>query len=114
MRCHYLCKKTLDAMGAMRYQPYLVVNVCFNQVVYNGSYDTNIPAPSPIVDFNVADWVINRDNKDTKRPSILTCYVPKRETERSTLLDDNHVKGVGKIVVEQLNKWFPGSRDKVE
>jgi hypothetical protein len=104
----------LDAMSAMRYQPYLVVNVCFNQVVYNGSYDTNIPSPSPIVDFNVADWVINRDNKEKNRPHVLTCYVPKRESERATLLEDNHVKGVGEIVVEQLNKWFPGSRDKVE
>src|SRR5262245_58502269 len=45
----------LFAFSAMRYQPYIVVNVCFNRVVYNGSYDTNIPAPSLIVDFNVAD-----------------------------------------------------------
>ena len=104
----------LDAMGAMRYQPYLVVNVCFNQVVYNGSYDTNIPSPSPIVDFNVADWVINRDNKEMKRPSVLTCYVPKRESQRSTLLDDEQVKKTGEVVVEHLNKWFPGSREKVE
>ena len=104
----------LDAMSAMRYQPYLVVNVCFNQVVYNGSYDTNIPSPSPIVDFNVADWVLNRDNKEKNRPHVLTCYVPKRESERSTLLDDAHVKSVGETVVEHLNKWFPGSREKVE
>jgi len=32
------------AMGAMRYAPYLVVNACTRQVIYNGSYDTNIPA----------------------------------------------------------------------
>jgi len=104
----------LDAMSAMRYQPYLVVNVCFNEVVYNSSYDTNIPSPSPIVDFNVADWVINRDNKETKRPTVLTCYAPRRESERSMLLDDTQVKGVGKTVVDHLNTWFPGSRDKVE
>src|SRR3954464_16088439 len=96
----------LDAMSAMRYQPYLVVNVCFNQVVYNGSYDTNIPSPSPIVDFNIADWVLGRDNKETKRPHVLTCYVPRRENERSTLLDDKQVMKMGETVVEQLNKWF--------
>jgi len=104
----------LDAMSAMRYQPYLVVNVCFNQVVYNGSYDTNIPSPSPIVDFNVADWVLNRDNKEKNRPHVLTCYVPRRENQRSTLLDDAQVKKTGEVVVDQLNKWFPGSREHVE
>jgi hypothetical protein len=30
------------------------------------------------------------------------------------LLDDAQVKGAGKTVVDHLNKWFPGSRDKVE
>jgi hypothetical protein len=104
----------LDAMSAMRYQPYLVVNVCFNQVVYNGSYDTNIPSPSPIVDFNVADWVLAHDNKESKRPHVLTCYVPRRENDRSTLLDDKQVMKMGETVVEQLNKWFPGSREHVE
>jgi len=104
----------LDAMSAMRYQPYLVVNVCFNQVVYNGSYDTNIPSPSPIVDFNVADWVLAHDNKESKRPHVLTCYVPRRENDRSTLLDAKQVMKMGETVVEQLNKWFPGSREHVE
>ena len=109
-----LPKEQFEAMNAMRYQPYLVANVCFREVVYNGSYDTNIPSPSPIVDFNVADWVINRDNKDTKRPSVLTCYVPFRERDRSRLLDDDAVKKVGETVVDLLDRWFPGSKSKVE
>src|SRR5581483_6488573 len=79
-----------DAIAAMRYQPYLVVNVCSSQVIYNGSFDTNIPAPSPIVDFNVADWVINRDNKEVNRPAILTCYVPRSPEERSRVLHDDY------------------------
>jgi hypothetical protein len=103
-----------EAMDAMRYQPYLVVNVCFREVVYNGSYDTNVPAPSPIVDFNVADWVLNRDNKEVKRPSVLTCYVPFRERDRSELLNDDTVKEVAARVVGLLDKWFPGSQAKVE
>ena len=103
-----------QAMNAMRYQPYVVVNVCFNRVVYNGSYDTNIPYPSPIVDFNVADWVVNRDNKEINRPSVLTCYVPRPEAERSRILDDQYVLGLGQEVVKHLDKWFSGSKAYVE
>jgi phytoene dehydrogenase-like protein len=102
------------AMDAMRYAPYLVVNVCFRQVIYNGSYDTNVPAPSPIVDFNVADWIINRDNKETKRPSVLTCYVPRPESERKKILKDDFCLALGEHVVALLDRWFPGSRAKVE
>ena len=66
--------------------PDVVVNIYFNRVVYDGCYDTNIRWPSPIVDFNVADWVINRDKKEINRPSVLTCYVPRPESERSRIL----------------------------
>ncbi len=103
-----------DAFGQMRYQPYVVVNVCFNKVIYNGSYDTNIPYPSPIVDFNVADFVINRDNKDLNRPSVLTCYVPRPEAERAKVLNDEYVLALGEQVVTLLDKWFAGSRAAVE
>lgn len=101
------------AMDAMRYQPYLVVNVCSSEVLYNGSYDTNIPAPSPIVDLNVADWVVNRDNQETQRPAVLTCYVPRPERERPDILRDEYVLGFGERVVALLNTWFPGARDKI-
>ena len=109
-----LDQEHFDAMTAMRYQPYLVVNVCSNQVIYNGSFDTNIPAPSIIVDFNVADWVVNRDNKNNERPAILTCYVPRPEEERSRVLHDDYCIQTGEKVVDQLDVWFPGSKGKVE
>jgi len=102
------------AMDAMRYAPYLVVNVCSREVIYNGSYDTNIPAPSIVVDFNVADWVEDRNNPGTKRPAVLTCYVPRPESERVQILSDEYVLSFGKRVVKLLNSWFPGSREKVE
>jgi len=102
------------AMGAMRYAPYLVVNACARQVIYNGSYDTNIPAPSPIVDFNVADWVESRDNKEIQRRQVLTCYVPRPETERVAVLNDDHCLEIGRQVVEHLERWFPGARHKIE
>lgn len=102
------------AMDAMRYAPYLVINVCARQVIYNGSYDTDVPAPSPIVDFNVAGWVVERDNKETKRPQVLTCYVPRPEADRVQILDDAYVLGFGQKVVELLDTWFPGAREKIE
>ncbi|HEV2492201.1 MAG TPA: FAD-dependent oxidoreductase [Terriglobia bacterium] len=103
-----------QAMKAVRYAPYLVVNVCSRQVIYNGSYDTNVPAPSPIVDFNVADWVESRDNRDVNRPAVLTCYVPRPESDRLRILSDEYVLGFGPRVVDLVNTWFPGARDKVE
>lgn len=103
-----------QAMNAMRYAPYLVVNVCLREVVYNGSYDTEIPAPSLVVDFNVADWVLNRDNRDPRRPQVLTCYVPRPEAERVRFLDDQYVTGLGAQAVDLVNRWFPGARNKVE
>src|SRR5262249_2821798 len=103
-----------QAMDGVRYAPYLVVNICFREVIYNGSFDTNVPSPSPVVDFNVADWVINRENKETRRPSVLTCFMPRPESERTQFLNDDHVRGLAEKSVELLNRWFPGSRDKVE
>ncbi len=109
-----LPREQFEAMNALRYAPYLVVNVCSREVIYNGSYDTNIPAPSPIVDFNVADWVVNRENQETKRPAVLTCYLPRPEADRQQVLIDDYVLGFGRKAVDQLNTWFPGARDKIE
>jgi len=103
-----------QAMNAMRYAPYLVINVCLRRVIYNGSYDTDIPAPSIMVDFNVADWVLNRDNRQTERPQVITCYVPRPESERVRFLDDSYVVGFGAQVVDLLDGWFPGARGQVE
>ena len=100
------------AMGQMRYAPYLVVNVCTSEVIYNRSYDTDIPAPSLIVDFNVADWVIYRDGGDPKRKHVLTCYVPLPEAKRALIQSDDYVREIGQKVVDQLDEWFPGARRK--
>ncbi|HTT64830.1 MAG TPA: FAD-dependent oxidoreductase [Bryobacteraceae bacterium] len=109
-----LDREHAEAMAQLRYAPYLVVNVCSREVIYNGSYDTNIPAPSPIVDFNVADWVENRDNRNTRRPAVLTCYVPRPEAERVKVLDDAYCYKMGETVVDLVSRWFPGARAKIE
>ncbi len=109
-----LDREHAEAMAQLRYAPYLVVNVCSREVIYNGSYDTNVPAPSPIVDFNVADWVEGRDKADTKRPAVLTCYVPRHEAERAKVLDDAYCYKMGETVVDLIDRWFPGARGKVE
>jgi hypothetical protein len=109
-----LDREHAEAMDQLRYAPYLVVNVCSREVIYNGSYDTNVPAPSPIVDFNVADWVENRDNRNTNRPAVLTCYVPRHEAERVKVLDDAYCYKLGETVVDLIDRWFPGARNKIE
>ena len=109
-----LPREQFQAMDALRYAPYLVANICSREVIYNGSYDTNVPAPSVVVDFNVADWVENRDNPEKKRPAVLTCYIPRPEMERVRFLDDDYVMGFGNTAVDELNTWFPGAREKVE
>ncbi|HLY16816.1 MAG TPA: FAD-dependent oxidoreductase [Bryobacteraceae bacterium] len=109
-----LDREHAEAMAQLRYQPYLVINVCSREVIYNGSYDTNVPAPSPIVDFNVADWVENRENRDTERPGVLTCYVPRHEAERVNVLDDAYCYKMGETVVDLIDRWFPGARGKIE
>ena len=109
-----LDREHAEAMAQLRYAPYLVVNVCSREVIYNGSYDTNIPAPSPIVDFNVADWVENRANSAKDRPVVLTCYVPRHEAERIQVLDDAYCYKLGETVVDLLDRWFPGARGKVD
>ncbi len=102
-----------DAMDEMRYQPYLVVNLCYNSVVYNGSYDTNIPAPCVMTDFVVADWVSQHgNNKETKRPQVLSCYVPRAETQRAALLKDEFCVSLGQKCLDQMDVWFPGSKAK--
>jgi len=103
-----------DAMDELRYMPYLVANVCYREVIYNGSYDTNVPAPCPIVDFNVADWLVNRGNRETRRPSILTCYMPVKEKDRAKILRDDYCVQLGEQAVTLLDTWFPGSRQKAE
>ncbi len=102
------------SMNALRYAPYLVVNLCAREVIYNGSYDTNIPAPSLVVDFNVADWVLNRDNAETKRPQVLTCFVPRPESDRAGILKDEYCLEIGQRVVERLGRWFPGAQSKID
>ncbi|MFN7996833.1 MAG: FAD-dependent oxidoreductase [Bryobacteraceae bacterium] len=109
-----LDREHAESMAQLRYAPYLVINVCSREVIYNGSYDTNIPAPSPIVDFNVADWVEKRDNPATNRPAVLTCYVPRHESERVKVLDDAYCYHMGETVVDLIDRWFPGARRKIE
>ena len=62
----------------------------------------------------MADWVKKRDNRKTKRPAVLTCYVPRPGSERSQILTDDYVLSYRERVVKLLHKWSPGSRKKVE
>src|SRR5262245_33764010 len=82
------------AMGRIRYAPYMVANVCFDGVVHESCFDTNVIGPEPISDFVCADWPSRRGQGPADRPTVLTCYMPLVEEERYRLLDEDEVRGL--------------------
>jgi len=75
-----------EAMLSYRYCPYPVINMIFDQPVYNRAYDTWCPGNS-FSDFIVADWVLQKQPGYKQKNNILTFYTPLTEAQRSTLLD---------------------------
>ena len=75
-----------EAMLSYRYCPYPVINMIFNQPIYNRAYDTWCPGNS-FSDFIVADWVLQKQPGYKQKNNILTFYTPLTEAQRSTLLD---------------------------
>ena len=54
------------AMRSFRYCPYPVVNMIFDQAVYNRAYDTWCPG-NTFTDFIVADWVLQKNDQAYKQ-----------------------------------------------
>ncbi len=75
-----------EAMLSYRYCPYPVINMIFDQPIYNRAYDTWCPGNS-FSDFIVADWVLQKQPGYKQKNNILTFYTPLTEARRSTLLD---------------------------
>jgi len=99
------------AMSKMRYQPYLVFNLCFNRVVYNQGYDNWVVGAKHFTDFVPADWVKYADGGDLSRKQVITVYSPRPEAERADFLDDADVLAKAKAAVRELVKLFPGWSD---
>jgi monoamine oxidase len=100
------------AMERYRYIPYLVANLCFDGVVYDGSFDVNVPAPDAMSDFVVADWATRRGQGDRNRPTVLSCYMPQLEEDRALYLDEAEIRAAALRAVDRIDRWFPGAADK--
>jgi hypothetical protein len=94
------------AMRRTRYAPYPVVNAIFDKPVYNRGYDTWCPGNS-FTDFIVADWTIRNSPGYHQKHNILSFYTPLRETQRSTLLEEDNCKSLAARVLADFQKLLP-------
>jgi hypothetical protein len=95
-----------QAMHRMRYAPYPVVNMIFDKPVYNRGYDNWCPGNS-FTDFIVADWTIRNNPGYKPKHHILSFYTPLRESERSTLLQEDDCKTLAAKVLTDFQKALP-------
>jgi hypothetical protein len=94
------------AMRRTRFAPYPVVNLIFDQPVYNRGYDNWCPGNS-FTDFIVADWTVRNDPGYQQKNNILSCYTPLREEFRSTLLEEADAKTLAARVLADFQKILP-------
>ncbi len=99
-------EKQSNAMKAIRYAPYCVVNLIFNGPVFNRGYDNWCPG-NTFTDFIVADWVIRKKPGYKQKYNILSCYTPLRETDRPRLLTDDGAKELAADVLRDFQKLTP-------
>lgn len=96
------------AMEKMRYIPYPVVNLIFDQPVFNKGYDTWCPG-NTFTDFIVADWTVRNRPGYRQKHNILTFYTPLREEQRAVLLTEESSRELALRVLRDFQKLFPGS-----
>jgi len=97
-----------EAMKRIRYIPYPVVNLIFDQPVYNKGYDTWCPGNS-FTDFIVADWTIRNKPGYRQKYNILTCYTPLETKDRAQLLTEEGTREIAGNVLKDFQKLFSGS-----
>jgi protoporphyrinogen oxidase len=97
-----------EAMKRIRYIPYPVVNLIFDQPVYNKGYDTWCPGNS-FTDFIVADWTIRHKPGYKQKNNILTCYTPLEAKDRAQLLTEEGTREIAGNVLKDFQKLFSGS-----
>jgi hypothetical protein len=98
-----------EAMGRIRYEPYMVANLCFDGVVHEACFDTNVPGSDVIADFVCADWPVRHGQGPADRPTVLSCYMPLRNEERAILLDESQVRTRALQALDHIDRWFPGA-----
>jgi monoamine oxidase len=103
-----------DAMRSFRYCPYLVINMIYNQPVYNGAYDTWCPGTT-FCDVVVADWVMQKQPDYKQKNNILTFYTPVSELHRDKLLQIAGCQKIAQNVLHDFQKLLPEfSADPIE
>jgi monoamine oxidase len=95
-----------DAMQAIRYAPYPVINMIFDKPVYNRGYDTWCPGNS-FTDMIVADWTIRNQPDYKQKNNILTFYAPLDEVDRHKQLTEEGCKGIALHVLRDFKKLLP-------
>jgi hypothetical protein len=95
-----------QAMRRMRYAPFPMINMIFDQFVYRRGYDNWCPGNS-FTDFIVADWTIRNQPGYKPEYNILTFYTPLRESERSTVLEEEDCKALAGKVLKDFQKALP-------
>ena len=95
-----------DAMQAIRYAPYPVINVIFDKPIYNRGYDTWCPS-NTFTDFTVADWTIRNQSGYTQKNNILTFYTPLDENDRHRQLTEDGCKKIALNVLRDFKKLLP-------
>jgi hypothetical protein len=98
-----------QAMGNIRYEPYMVTNLCFDGVVHEGCFDTNVPAPDVMTDFVCGDWPKTHGQGEPDRPTVLSCYMPQRREDRVLMLDESEVRARALQALDRIDRWFPGA-----
>ncbi|HKW87175.1 MAG TPA: FAD-dependent oxidoreductase [Candidatus Acidoferrales bacterium] len=99
-----------DAMNAIRYAPYPVVNLIFDKRVYDRGYDTWCPGNS-FTDFTPADWVLRNRPLYHQEKEILTFYTPLDLADRHLLLTVEGCKSIALSVLRDFRKLLPEFRD---
>jgi len=102
-----LPEKQSDAMGQIRYIPYPVVNLIFDQPVFNHGYDTWCPG-NAFTDFIVADWVVQKQPGYKQKFNIVSCYTPMKAEDRGYLLNEIGARKIAANVLSDFQKLMPG------
>lgn len=101
-----------EDFARIRYEPFLVLNVCLTRPGPEPAYDTWF-LDEPFTDFVVADWVVHAGKGPPDRRTALTVYHPLPEQERAMLLSDAKVLAVVDNVAGALEARFSGTLAKI-
>lgn len=101
-----------EAMGAYRYQPFPIVNVCLTSPGPEPAYD-NWFLDTPFTDFIPADWIRFAGRGPADRRSALTVYHPLPQDRREDLLDPEALLAMVDGVADGLERHFPGTLAKI-